>query len=260
MSISLTQTLGDAAKRLVSLPGLVVLGVFLAFRVGELFLLESFVGSLLGWGLEQAGYSVLELQSELAERGFDQVLGVVNGLTNSAVDLPLPVVFLVLVTFPFVAELVHVVGVRAIAAAHGDGNDVPAVTDDLVVAYLRSLFAGFLALFVVVVGFGLLVVPGIVALLAVFFVRQRIVLAGDDIGDAMRESYERFRANAAAVFGLLVLVVLVNAAAIAVGALIPAGGLSGVVYRFFTTLAVVFGLAVTTSAYLQTVVPAESEA
>lgn len=273
MGAEIKHVLEDSVDRLLSPVGALVLVAFAAFRLFEMVMYETAWGAALEWGInnfggtiarEYMGYDVSDsevtvgrLEQELFQHGYPELATLVDQMTSTGLDLSLPVVVVFLVAFPFVAELLHVVGVRGLAAADGDGVPVGEMLDGLPLVYLRSLAANFVAWLLIALGVTLgsvlLFLPGLLLAMAFLFVRQRIVLDGDGVFAALSNSYGMFREHLGTVL-LVFLVTLVlgffSTYGIAVGSgfLVP---LPGWLYKLFTTAVIVFNMALITSAYLR---------
>jgi len=254
MTVSVGDTLEDAVERMVTVPGMVVLVSFLAFRLTNPAVYRTFFARGAEFALREAGgYTLGDVERELLERGYADLLPVLDVVRQTGMDVSFPVAVAMLAALPFVAELLHVVGVRAFAAR--DPNSVPVgeITSGLVGAYAKSLVANFVAVVLIALGTLLFLVPGLALTVLFFFVRQRIVLAGDGVFAAISESYALVKENAVPMVVLGVVFWLTWAVVTFVVGTIPLGGLSGAAGRTAGTVVIVFGISMLTSAYLQAV-------
>lgn len=273
MGLEIKSVLEGTVERLLSpAGGLVFLG-FAAFRLFEMVMYETAWGAAIEWTIDNyggqiarqyLGYEVSDsqvtvehLHMELLEHGYPEAAAFLQQATSTGLDLSLPVVVVFLVAFPFVAELLHVVGVRAFAAADGDGIRTGALLEGLPVVYLRSLVANFVAWLLIalglVLGSVLLFIPGLLLAMAFLFVRQRIVLDDDGIVAALSNSYGMFReefATVLVVFGITLFLGIFSTWGISVGSGFIAP-MPGWLYTLFTTAIIVVNMALITSAYLE---------
>ncbi|WP_440990016.1 hypothetical protein [Haloarchaeobius baliensis] len=275
MGLEIKQTLEGTVQRLASPTGLLVFVGFAAFRLFEMVMYETAWGAAIEWTIDNyggqiarqyLGYDVRDsqvtverLHMELLQHGYPEAAAFLQQATSSGLDLSLPVVLAFLVAFPFVADLLHVLGVRAIAAAGPDTDGLPTgeLLSGLPVVYLRSLVANFLAWLCIalglVLGSVLLFVPGLLLAMAFLFVRQRIVLDGDGIVASLSNSYGLFREHLGTVlvvFGITLFLGVFSTWGISLGSGFVAP-MPGWLYKLFTTGVIVFNMALITSAYLQ---------
>ncbi|WP_436924859.1 hypothetical protein [Halosimplex amylolyticum] len=254
MSVSVGDTLEDAVQRLLTVPGLLVVALFLGFRLTNPVIYETFFARGIEFALREAGgYTVRELEAELIERGYSSALPLLDGLTETGMDVSFPVAVAMLAVLPFVAELLHVVGVRALAARDPNSVPVEEITSGLGGAYVKSLVANFVAVVLIALGTLFFLVPGVALLILFFFVRHRIALAGDGIFESLSQSYALVEENAVPMVVLAVVFWLSWAVATFVAGLVPLGDLSGAFNRAVETGVIVFGISLLTSAYLQAV-------
>ncbi|WP_415381529.1 hypothetical protein [Halosimplex sp. TS25] len=254
MSVSVGDTLEDAVQRLLTVPGLLVVVLFLGFRLANPVIYETFFARGIEFALREAGgYTIRELEAELIERGYSSLLPLLDGLTETGMDVSFPIAVAMLAVLPFVAELLHVVGVRALAAR--DPNSVPLeeITSGLPGAYAKSLVANFVALVLIVLGALFFLIPGIALAVLFFFVRHRIALAGDGVFEAISQSYALVKENALQMFALAAVFWLTYLVVTFISGLVPLGDLTGPFRRAVETGVIVFGISMLTSAYLQAV-------
>ncbi|MFB6139174.1 MAG: hypothetical protein ABEJ26_01915 [Halosimplex sp.] len=198
------------------------------------------------------GYTLADVERELLERGYSQLVPLVDVVDESGLHVPFPVAVALLLALPFVAEFLHVVGVRALAAPDLDSVPVDRIRSGLAGASLRSVLASFVAVVLVLIGSVFFLVPGLALAVLFLFVRQRIAPAGDGVFEALSESYALVRENALSMVALVVFWLTWVVATFVAGTL-PLGDLSGPVVRTVGTAVVVFGISLFTSAYLQAV-------
>lgn len=263
MSIDVSETLEDAMDRLVTPTGGIVVVGFAVFMWIRSILHETALGAAIEWVIDnhgaqiaqEMGYdvsasavSVDRLIQELNERGQYVLADMVRDATTLGLDLSLPVVLVFLAVLPFIAEFLHVVGVRALA---DDPEELPtaAVVSGLAGVYVKSLVSNFLAWLLIGIGFLLAFIPGLVLAVVFLFVRQRVVLAGDGIFEALSTSYGTAKQNLVPVIVLFTLIMLLGVFSTVGAGMLP---LPGFLYPVFTGVVVTFNLAVITSAYLQT--------
>lgn len=242
MTIQVGETLADSGKRLASIPGAVIIVAFLAFRFWQSAVYETVLVQAIEWVLEwYGGYSMDRLAQEAAERGYYTVDQLVRSLQEAGLDIPFPVAIAFLVALPFMAEFLHVVGVRALAADWADGVPTDEILPGLGMAYAKSQIANFLALVMIVLGTLFFLLPGLLFAAFFFFVRQRIVLDDDGIFASIQESYALARENLLQVIALGVVLLVVG---------MISTWLPGTVGQVARALVIVWGISLATSAYL----------
>lgn len=251
MTVSVGDTIRDAVERLMTVPGLLVIGLFLAFRLGNTRIYANFLGALVEFAMERAGYPVARLEQELMERGYFFAVRILRDVTEAGLDTSFPVAVVLLALLPFIAEFLHVVGVRALAA--DDPNTVPVdeIVSGLGGAYVKSLIANFAALVLIVLGSLFFLIPGLALGVLFFFVRHRIVLAGDGVFEAISNSYALVKENALQMTALGVVFWMTWVVTMFVVGMIPLGDFGGTAVRASVTVVIVFGISLLTSAYLQ---------
>lgn len=244
----------DAVRRLMTVPGLLVLVLFAVFRLSNPVIYNTFFARGVEFALERAGgYSLRDVELELMERGYTELLPLVEMVDKSGLEVPFPAAVAMLLALPFIAEFLHVVGVRAIAAR--DPNSVPVedIISGLFGTYVRSVIASFVAFILIVLGTLLFLLPGLALAVLFLFVRQRIALDGDGIFEALSNSYNLVKANALQMVALVVVFWLTWIVTTFIAGLIPLGDLSSQFGRLVETIIIVFGISLFTSAYLQAV-------
>jgi len=254
MSVSIGDTLEDSVRRLLTVPGLLVVVLFVAFRQSNRVVYDTFFARGAEFVLDKAGgYSLRDVRMELLERGYSEALPLVDVVEQTGMDVSFPVAVAMLAALPFIAEFLHVVGVRAVAA--NDPNSVPVdeVTTGLAGAYVKSLVANFVALVLIVLGYLFFVIPGIALTVLFLFVRHRIALAGDGVFEAISQSYALVKENALQMVALVVVFWLTYLVVTFIAGMVPLGDLTGAFNRGAETLIIVFGVSLFTSAYLQAV-------
>ena len=228
MSVSVGDTLEDAVRRLMTVPGLLVLVLFAVFRLSNPVIYNTFFARGAEFVLEKAGgYSLRDVEIELVERGYSELLPLVDMIDQTGLDVPFPAAVVMLAALPFIAEFLHVVGVRALAAR--DRNSVPVneILPGLFGTYVRSLIASFIAFFLILLGSAFFLLPGLALAVLFLFVRQRIALGGDGIFEALSESYGLVKQNALPMVALVVVFWLTWVVTTFIAGMIPLGGRGG---------------------------------
>jgi len=147
MSVSVGDTSEDPVRRLLTVPGLLVVVLSVVFRQSNVVVYDTIFARGTEFVLEKAsGYSLRDVRMELIERGYSDALPLVDVVEQTGLDVPFPAAVPLLAALPFIAEFLHVVGVCALAA--NDPNSVPVdeITSGLIGAYVKSLVASFVAL------------------------------------------------------------------------------------------------------------------
>lgn len=254
MSVSVGDTLEDAVRRLMTVPGLLVLVLFAVFRLTNPVVYNTFFARGAEFVLEKAGgYSLRDVEIELMERGYSELLPLVDMIDQTGLEVPFPAAVGMLLALPFIAEFLHVVGVRALAARDPNSVPVDEIISGLFGTYVKSVIASFIAFVLVVLGSLFFLIPGLALAILFLFVRQRIALGGDGIFEALSESYGLVKQNALQMVALVVVFWLTWIVTTFIAGMIPLGDLSGQFSRLVETIIVVFGISLFTSAYLQAV-------
>lgn len=271
MGIDVSLAIREAGSRFASGPGLFVAGMFVLLGLVEIVVMETIVSRLIERFVDSLGLAPMyvdQIRQELAtEMGFDLGLGL-----EPAIAIFL-VAFLLVIAF-------RVVGIRVFAAASDGGFPTKAVKYRYFVAFLFVLLFEFIMIAVTFLLFlgpaflvGAITSPGpggsggglllilyalvlgvFIALpLFLYFARQEMVLNDRNTLAAISASYGLCRANMGAVFVLLALIFVLNfVGGMILGYALAGLAVSGVITMVYTRLIVVFGIAASTRAYLQT--------
>lgn len=248
MSIRLTETLSDSVDRMLSVPGGVLFALLVALKLATGVVLDTFVGAMIEFALDQTKYTFADLQDEMYERGYTIAAGELEQVYDAGLDVGVPVAILLVFLVPLLGELVRVVGVRALAAESGDGFPTDEVLDGLGGAYLRSLLAAIVAGLLVLLG-SILIIPGIILAILFLFVRQSVVLGDKGVFESLSFSVGLVKRNVLQVLAIALLLLVLFFVTQFVAGLIPVG----IVAVAVTSILGVFTISLVTSAYLQAV-------
>lgn len=190
MSVDVAEALRDGFRRLVAPPGLVWLGVFVAFGA---------VNAVVQQSLNRAQF----------ERFFDgEALGplfadlpITSAEFIDLVEQSTPLAYLesssiatllgLVVVFAFVAEAIRILAIRTFVRETADGLGDVIGTRRLGMAVLNGFVAGVIVSVLVIVGTVLFVVPGVFLALSFLFVRQEVAVADENVVDAIEGSWHR---------------------------------------------------------------------
>jgi hypothetical protein len=171
-----------------------------------------------------------------------------------AVDVPAIVALSLVFTFALVAEAATMVAIRAFASDSADALPTDA-TDRLLSVTLNGFIGGIVLAVLVTIGLVLFILPGVFFYVVFVFLRQEIALRDRNFVDALAESYELTKENRLTLFGLVAILVVVSlvglvpafaATLVGVPSLVATG-----IGLFVGPVVALFGIAVTTRAYVQ---------
>lgn len=241
MSLQIGRAFQDGIDELLSERGAMFAGAFVL-----LGLLNAVVWASLSQRL-------IELFIEQLPEGMQVSQAATAGNASLALDVPLAVAGVAALVLFVAGEALNIVAVRAFAS--GDRDPIP---DDVTRRLGRTvgvaIVAGILVAIAVIVGIFLLVIPGLVIALLFFFVRQEVALNDSGVFESLANSISVVGDN---LLATVVIAVILAAIGIAVSLVLGALPLplppvvSTTVTTVLSSVVGVFGLAVTTVAYLQ---------
>jgi hypothetical protein len=244
MALRITDALQNGLRRTVSREALGLIVVFLAFQSVSTVVTQSFNRRL----FQEFGATTTE-GAAAAPFG----MAGTGGALPFAVNLPLaPLVGGLLVTV-VLAEALSILGVRMFARETTVSVSTASLRDGLLLATLNGVAGGILTWVATGVGTLLLIIPGVFVAVSLFFVRQEVAIADKNFISALTGSWALTRGVRLKVFGLAVLLTIVNliagSPAVVLFFVDPAVAL--VIGVVLGSVVSVFGLAVVTRAYAQ---------
>lgn len=250
MTLDVSQALREGLQRTATRAGATLAGAFLLIAV---------VGNV---GIDSATVSLYELAVELDPGAVDQPLP--PEATPFALPLSGSMILLVLLVWLLAWTAIGVIAVRVMAAEPDDdhGQTADGLSRRLAAATANELIARIMISILLVIGFLLLVIPGVLLAIGLYLVRPLIAVEDRNFADAMVESWRRTRGNRFEVFVLLIGAVVLYVlmvipgllASLALGS-VPVA--ATVVYQAVGAVAMVFWLAVVARAHVQ-LVPGET--
>lgn len=259
MSLDIGEAFGDGAARLATRPGVVLAAGFVLLGLASAVLwqtvqvqgLEAVLELLRGASPEQMDMTQAEYQQQLSS--LEEQVRIARENSPLAVEAPMSVAAAGLIATALVAEAVSIVAVRAFATADADAVTLDGVTGGLGLATLNGFVGGIVVWGLIAVGSIFLLVPGLFAAVAFYFLRQEIALQDENFIDAMAASWRLTKGQRLNVFALGLLVVVVSQLGLVAGQVVGsasslAGTLVGVVLG---GILAAFGAAVVTQAYRQ---------
>ncbi|WP_424003035.1 hypothetical protein ACOZ4I_03390 [Haloarcula salina] len=239
MSLQIGRAFQDGIDELLSERGAVFSGAFV---------LLGLLNAVVWASLSQA---LLDLFIGRLPEGAQVSQAATAGSVSLAIDLPLAVTGVAALVLFVGGEALNVVAVRAFAS--GDQDPIP---DDVTRRLGRTvgvaIAAGLLVAIAVAIGIFLLIIPGLVLALLFFFVRQEVALNDSGVIESIGNSISVVGDN---LLPTVVIAVVLAAIGIAVsllfGMLPLPSAISATVSTVLSSVVGVFGLAVTTVAYVQ---------
>lgn len=207
MSLQIGAALREAAARLVSRTGAILLAAYLVFMGAILPVSNTMIARLYA----RAGLSEVATQLPLT------------------LDVPLAVAGGLYVLLTLFATYVGLVATRTFVARADDAFPEGALTRNVPLAMVNIVVGGFVYGLAVFVGSIFLLVPGIIAYLAFLFMMPYIAVEDRNFVAALRESYRLSRGHWLMLFVLVVILVGISAVI---------GGVSGLVFGLLLPLSV----------------------
>lgn len=257
----MTLDIGDAvsagASRLTTRNGFLLVGVFLAVGVLSAVAQQS---------LNVAAFEALVSTAESAGTGqdgaftadqlqqFRDQLQTQRRNSPLAVDVPAIAALGGVFTLALVAEAATMVAIRTFASEPSESLPGGA-TDRLLPVTLNGFVGGVVLAVLVTIGLVLFVLPGLFLYIVFLFMRQEIALEDRNFVDALAESYEVTKGNRITLFGLVAVLFVVAIVGFLPSAFATIAGVPAIVGVAIGLLVgpvvTLFGVAVTTDAYLQ---------
>lgn len=260
MSLDIGAAITEGVERLRSRDGLLLVGTFLIVGVLSSVATQSLTVEISEAALEFAqspdappGTDVETLREQVEQTRAGSPL---------AIDISVGAAFGLAFLLGIVAELVRIVAIRVFYAPVGDRPDD--LTRSLAFATVNGFLGGIVVTVLVVIGFALLIVPGVFLALAFFFVKQEIAVEDRNFVDAMAESWALTRGDRLNLLGLAIVLLVIGFLAFLPTVIASVAGspfASLVVGTIVSPVVAVFGIAATTRAYaqLKAAEPADTE-
>jgi hypothetical protein len=256
MTLDIGRAVSEGASRLTSRAGLTLIGAFLLVGVASTVAQQA---------LNVAAFEGLVRAAEAAGTGPDapftpEQLEQLRGQFRTArqtsplaVSIPALVAVGLVFVLALVAEAVTLAAVRTFAVPEENGLPSDA-TRRLPMATLNGFVGGFVVAVLVTLGLLMFVLPGLFLYVVFIFLRQEIAVGDRNFVDALAESYELTKGNRFQVLGLVVALIVVTFAGALPSTVLSFADLTlagTVVGLLVSPLIAVFGVAVTTRAYVQ---------
>jgi len=247
MSLQIDDALSEGFQRTVARSGLLLVAVGIAFSFANAVVSQSLTNQL------------FDLMEQSFDQSFQQGPGpnpftqTERGPTPFALPIPLPVLGLLSLLSIFVAEAIHIVGIRVFASDHTESIPGALAKRRIGLATINGVVGGIVAGVFTLFGLILLIVPGIYVAISLVFVRQEIAVADKNFVDALGDSWSLTAGDRWELLGLGIIVIVINLVASSPTGLLffldqSVGTALSIVISGFTT---VFAIAVLTRAYEQ---------
>ncbi len=249
MSLDISDALSDGLDRTFQRNGLLLAVVFVVFGIADAVAGQTLAAATARF-VEQ---TVSQLPSDASTAPAVTTLPSAEA-TPLSLPLPLPVALGLVAVLAFVAEAVRIVAVRTLVSDETETIPDEFVSRNLLSATLNGFVGGLVVLILVGVGLVFLVVPGVFLALSFFFVRQEIAVEDKNFIDALSASWELTSGHRLQLFGLALVVFVIGLVVTGVGSLVGFAGvplLTTVVTVLLGSVTIVFGVAVTSRAYVQ---------
>ncbi|MFB6224614.1 MAG: hypothetical protein ABEH86_13205 [Haloarcula sp.] len=246
MALQIGTAFQDGIDELLSERGALFAGAFIVYG-----LLNAVVWASLSQGLTELLLAQFPSEAQVNQAAM-------AGGTPLALDLPLAVAGIGALALFVVNEALSIVAIRAFAS--DDRDPIPDnVGRRLGKTVAIAIAAGILTGIATAIGFVLLIIPGLVLIVLFFFVRQEIALNDSGIIESISNSVgivsDNLLATAVLAIALAVLGFVVGFAFQSLPLPLPAMA-STTITTVASSVVTVFGIAVTTVAYLQATEPA----
>lgn len=259
MGIDIGQALREGASRTTGKNGLIFAAVFTGIALLTTVLFQSLIVSAADSALaafqsaspQELGLSATEYNDAISE--FETAREQAQTAAPLAVEISAGIAAGGLLLSALIAEAVSIAAVRVFATDEAGTATTDLVTDNALLATLNGFIGGIIVWGLILLGSGLLLLPGIALAVLFYFLRQEIAINDKNFIQGMADSWRITKGNRVEVFllgGVLVIVSrLEEATSAAVGVVsTPAGAVAAAVVGGFLTA---FGAAVATRAYVQ---------
>ena len=250
MSLDIGAAITEGVERLRSRDGLVLAGAFLVVGVLSSVATQSLTVELSEAALEfaQSPGAPPETDVEALREQVEQA----RAGSPLAIDISVGAAFGLAFLLGIVAEAIRILAIRVFYAPAGDRPDD--LASGLAFATVNGFLGGIVVAVLVIIGFALLVVPGVFLALVLFFVKQEIAVENRNFVDAMAKSWALTRGSRLKLLGLAVVLIVVGVVAFlptVVASVAGSSAVSLVVGAVVSPVVAVFGIAATTRAYAQ---------
>ena len=241
MSLQVGAALQDGIDDLTSQSGVLFVAVFVV-----LGLLNAVISQSLSLGITEYFAAGVDQPGAAMQQpgGFGQG-------TALAVDVPLAVTGPLLLITSLIGIAVSIVAIRAFASESPE--PIPATaTRDLLKTTLIAVVASILAGIATVVGFVLLIIPGLILTVLFYFIQQEIALNDSGVIESIRGSIGLVTDNVLAVVALVIILFALGLVSTVPSFVLPSNSvIFALVPVVIGQVISVFNIAVVTSAYQQ---------
>jgi hypothetical protein len=256
--LRLRDLMSDGANWFTSTTGAILTALLSVLLLARAVFTESTFAAWVAFMREAATDPEMIEQFEQSGLTREEVLETLDtlGPFPLAVDLPTGVLLLGILLTLVLAETVRIVGIRSFAAGELDGIPGDLAKRRLLAATLLGWVGGIVVAIGVVIGLGLLVVPGLFLAVVTMFFHHEVAVADKGIIGALGGSWDLARGHWMELFGLVVVLVIVALVPVVIGIVIggvvpptsPVGPIANAIVQAVTF---VFSMGVVTSAYVQ---------
>jgi len=252
MALHVLDAVEQGLTRTFERNGLLLVAAFVAFGLLGTLASEATAGTYAEFFTEQS--EILTSTDGTTPSPLEPLFDVTSdGVDWHVTTLPPGTVVALSVLFAVGEEALRIVAIRVFASAETQTIPATLVRRNLAWVTLHGVLAGVLVAIATVIGFVLLIIPGIFLALSFYFVRQVIALEDRNTFGAMERAWDLSRGNRLDLIGLALVVALVGLVASIPPALVGlfsplAGSVAGAVTSAFV---LVFSIAATTRAFEQ---------
>jgi hypothetical protein len=252
MSLDIGAAVRDGASRLTTQSALLIVFAFFLVGLASTVVTQSLTVAIQESLLRVAEANTAELDPAQVETLREQVQQAREG-SPFAVGMPVSLAAALGLVTAIVAEAITLVAIRVFVGDVTGRIPGSLIRRNLPLATLNGFVGGIVAGVLVALGLIALVLPGIFFYVSFLFVRQEIAIEDENFIEALAGAWELSRGNRFDLFGLAVVVVLVSVLAfvpgLAFAGVSPVAGTA--VASVVSPLVTVFGVAVTSRAYVQ---------
>jgi hypothetical protein len=258
MSLDIGEALRDGFDGVRASSGLALVGVFVAFGLVNTVVQESLVRVSVGGLLDDLSANPPSVEgSDLTAAEFQDLLtevreSIAEGTPLAYLDslsvLELAVAAVVLAVL---AEAIRMIAIRVFVSPETGSIPRELVTRNLVWAVLNGVIGGIVAGILVVVGFVLLVIPGVFLAVSFLFLRQEIAIEDRNFIEALSGSWNLASGSRIELFVLVVILVLVGPVVSFVVGLVGSSAPVALLNVIATSVVLTYTVAVVSEAYDQ---------
>jgi hypothetical protein len=267
MSLDIGAAFREGGSRTVTKSGLLLVAAFAVFGIVTLVLTQTLAVGVAEATLEfvqsvdpaEAGLSQAEYERSVSD--LQMMVSNAQEFYPLALDLSPGIAAAGLVAVALLWETASIIAIRVFATDDPESLTSEDISGNLLLATLNGFIGKIVVWGLIILGFGVFVVPGIFFAVAFYFLRQEIALQDKNFVSAMADSWRLTKGNRIEVFAVALVVFVLSQLDVVLSPLagiVPQTAVS-LLGTVISAAIAVFGAAVVTRLYVQLQEEAEAD-